>query len=105
MSQVKFSQVAIQFEDSASADGILNGTGAVSFETNVTSAGAALQSWKLSYGKDDNKVRIAAAEISDVSCQGTTVSFKAKLQLIDDDNNYLSPVDCSMDALVIANVE
>jgi hypothetical protein len=105
MATVQFRIVDVPFGSSVSANGTITADAQASFSTNVISAGVAIQGWTLSYGKDDNWVKDAGANIYNVQTSGTSVLFTASLQLIDDSGNKLNPADVSLTALVIAYLE
>jgi hypothetical protein len=81
--------------------GNLTGSGSYIFPSNVTSAGAALQGWSVSYpDNDDHNVLTVGAKIFNTVFTGNTVTFQGTVTLADDSGNKAGTG--TMEVLVIA---
>jgi hypothetical protein len=103
--QMNFQPVTITEFSGPDGNGTITATHTVSFSSNIIGAGAALQDWKISYGSDDHHLKTCGAGISNVSWNGTSVTFTVSLTLIDGSNNKISSSNAKAVVLVIASTE
>jgi hypothetical protein len=81
--------------------GNLTGSGSYTFPSNVTSAGAAIQGWSVSYpDDDDHNVLAVGAKVTNTVFTGPNVSFQGTVTLADDSGNKAGTG--TLEVLVIA---
>jgi len=89
--------------------GTLSTTKSVTFQTNVISATAAIQSFRASYGIGNNfySISVVGASITNLQWSGTTVTFNVSVQIFDGGGSphYAKPEDSEVIVTVIANCE
>ncbi len=90
---------------SPASNGVVTAPASASFSSRIIQAGAAIQSWNVSFGGTDHWFRAGGAWITDLSFLDNKVSFVAKLQLIDKSENKIDPNDVSMAVMVVATIE
>jgi hypothetical protein len=77
-------------------------SGFAEFGNTVRTAGAAVQGYAVTFGGSDHHLRDLTVAVSNVTDQGTGVSFDVTFQLVDGSNNKGR---AEIDVVVIGDVE
>ena len=77
-------------------------SGHAEFGNTVRSSGGCIQGFKTTFGSKDHHLRDLEIQVSNVTPQGTGVSYDVSFKLKDNDNNSGS---ADINVLIIADVE
>ena len=99
MAQINFLHKKVTL---SSGDKTIYGQGSVTFDTNVISAGGAIQQWDVDFKDGQNNINYVGASVYNVQHSGTTVTFQVSLTLSPDKGH---PIEGTVTALIIAYCE